>query len=115
MRLRRLVLLPYLAELRRQEEEGHDCRRCEGRCEMQHAQHLADIQDAHSSLRELAEHLHPFHLSLPASALAGTSLLRSFRTAMVKLEEGLNELLFIEETALVPLVEDLQRKIHAHE
>ena len=115
MRLRRLVILPYLAELRRQEEEGHDCRRCQGRCDMQHTQHLADIQDAHASLRELAVHLHPFNVSLPESALSGSGLLRDFRAAMMKLEEGLNELLFIEETGLVPLIKDLQRKIHAHE
>jgi hypothetical protein len=115
MRLRRLVILSYLEELRTRAEEGHDCRQCKGHCDLQHAQHLAEIQDAHASLRELLEHLHPFSLALPATSLAGTELLRDFRAAMLKLEEALGEMLFIEESALVPLIRELQRKIHAHE
>ncbi len=115
MRLRRLVILPYLEELRTKEEEGHDCRSCEGRCDMQHAQHLAEIRDAHISLRELLEHLHPFSLTLPVSALSGTDLLREFRASVLKLEENLAEVLFIEESAMVPLIIELQRKIGAHE
>lgn len=115
MRLRRLVILPYVEELQRQAEEGHDCRRCEGRCDMQHSRHLSEMQDAHSSLRELSEHLHPFNVSLPQNSLAGSDLLREFRASMLKLEEGLNELLFIEESALLPQIIELQRNIHAHE
>ncbi|MBS1614842.1 MAG: hypothetical protein JST06_01845 [Bacteroidetes bacterium] len=115
MRLRRLVILPYFEELKQKEEEGHDCRSCGGRCEMQHSRHVMDIQEAHASLHELAEHLHPFNLSLPASSLTGTELLRDFRATVIKVEELLTEILFIEESALVPLIKELQRKIWAHE
>lgn len=115
MRLRRLVILPYFEELKKKEEEGHDCRTCGDRCEMQHARHLADIQEAHMSLHELAEHLHPFNLALPDSSLTGSELLRDFRATVIKVEELLAEILFIEESALVPLIKELQRKIWVHE
>jgi len=112
LRLRRMHIQPYLEELCAKGKE--DCTG-EGRCLMQHAEPLADIHEAHASLREIVEHLQPLHLQSPASALVGEELLAELRAAMRALETGLNELLLIEESVMVPLMKELQRKIGAHD
>jgi hypothetical protein len=115
MRLRRLVLLPYLNDLLDKEEDGHDCRSCGNNCKVQHSSHVVSITDAHSELRELMEHLRPVTLQLAAGAFEDSPHYRSLREDMARLEELLNEVLFIEESALIPMMLDLQRNIGAHE
>jgi hypothetical protein len=115
MRLRRLVLLPYLKDLLDKEEDGHDCRSCGNNCKVQHSAHVTSITEAHSELQELMEHLQPVTLQLNAVAFDDSPHYRSLREDMMHLEEILKEVLFIEASALVPMMLDLQRNIGAHE
>jgi hypothetical protein len=115
MRLRRLVLLPYLKDLLDKEEDGHDCRACGNNCKVQHVAQVANIREAHSELRELLEHLQPVALGLPAGAHEQSPYYRSLRSDMMQKEETLSEVLFIEESALIPMMLELQRNIGAHE
>lgn len=115
MRLRRLVLLPYLKDLQDKEEDGHDCRACGGGCRVQHTSHNQTIREAHAELRELLEHLQPVGLSLHARQHHFPDVFRSLREDMIQLEQTLNEVLFIEDSALLPMMEELQRNIGAHE
>lgn len=115
MRLRRLVLLPYLKDLLDKEEDGHDCRACGNNCAVQHAAQLTNIREAHCELRELLEHLQPVAVGLSAGEYEQSPYYRSLRADMLQKEETLNEVLFIEESALLPMMIELQRNIGAHE
>jgi hypothetical protein len=115
MRLRRLILLPYLKDLLDKEEDGHDCKACGGGCQVQHASHTASIREAHAALRELLEHIQPMALSLSVSKLTRPDVYHSLRADMLQMEQCMNEVLFIEETALIPMMEELQRNIGAYE
>lgn len=116
MRLRRLVILPYLSDLVSKEEDGHDCRLCGGHCSVQHAAHIADMREAHVGLRELMEHLPQVGIAMPPNGnIPYGNMLRSLRTDMLQMEETLNEVLFVEESAMIPMMIDLQKSIGAHE
>jgi len=115
MRLRRLVLVPYIKDLFDKEEDGHDCRACGGGCRVQHAAHIANIREAHGELHELLVHLQPVATSLHKGRENHSDVFRGLRVDMMQMEQTLNEVLFIEESALVPMMMILQRNIGAHE
>jgi hypothetical protein len=115
MRLRRFVLLPYLQDLQHKEEEGHDCKSCGSRCRVQHASYIASMREAHAGFRELADHLQPAAVDTCNIAVQPFPEFRSLLAGMMEMERVLNELLFIEESVLVPMIVNLQRNIGAYE
>jgi hypothetical protein len=113
MRVRRLVLLPYMLELAEKEEDGHDCRNCSGTCKVGHADHVQRIRNAHDSLRVQLRLLQSSGLPLYSTGLFPEAY-RSLRSAMLLLDIALMEVIFIEESTLIPMLIDLQQKIGAH-
>ena len=113
MRMRRLVLLPYFLDLLEKEDEGHDCRICSGRCSVQHMAHIAGIRKAHGTMKDLL-----LQIRTTGWTLYGTfdypESYRVLRRNMLLLDNALEEILFIEESALIPMMIDLQQKIGVH-
>jgi hypothetical protein len=116
MRLRRLVLLPYLQELQDKEEDGHDCKSCGGGCSLQHTSQVNSMRQAHAEISEILDHLQPAAIKLSvASQNEHHERYQQLRSDMMQLELQLRELLFIEESALIPRILELQQNIGAHE
>jgi len=111
-RLRRLVLLPYIKELLEKEEDGHDCSACGGGCTLSHSSRIREIREAHLGIRNgltalQAGSIQVAHTPYPESY-------SRLRAAMAQLQEILLGILFIEESALIPMLTELQQKIRAH-
>ncbi len=114
MRLRRLVLVPYIHDLVNKEEDGHDCRSCSGNCSVRHADQNRQLKAAHSLIRSLLYQLQAG--GIPAyHPDQNPEALRSLRTTMLLLDAALSEVIFIEESELLPEMIDLQEKIGAHD
>ena len=114
IRLRRRSLLPYLNELAEKEDNGHDCRNCATSCTIRHSTQLADIQDAHRQIRETMDQLRSITPPAPDELRHqyGEAMLRK---EIAVLDEQLSELLYLEETALIPKITEAQKSIHAHD
>ena len=113
LRYRRLVLVPYINDLLNKEDEGHDCRSCSGNCAMGHAEQVAGIKEIHQGIRQKMENLQEAGLQLMTIS-AISEAYQTLRADMISIDGALSELLFIEESALVPMMLDLQRTIGAH-
>jgi hypothetical protein len=113
MRMRRLVLLPYIQELLDKEDMGHDCRSCGGGCSIRHLGQVNSVRKAHAGIRERLFQVQTG--PLPVYSLgAFPEACRALRTHMLLLQTALMELLFIEESALIPRMIELQHNIGAH-
>jgi hypothetical protein len=111
--LHRQSLLPYLNDLVRKEEAGHDCRGCSVSCNEQHAAQLTAIRDAHRQLQDTMDQLRPAAASLPGETKQPDGD-KSLRKDIRKLDEYLSELMYLEETAIIPTIVEAQQAIHAH-
>jgi hypothetical protein len=113
VRLRRLSLVPYLTELVEKEENGHDCRSCSTSCTIRHSSQIADIHEAHKQIRETLGLLRAIEAPI-ACENAPVPLECQLRKLIANMDEELSELLYLEETALVPKITDAQKAIYAH-
>ena len=114
IRLRRLSLLPYLNELVEKEDDGHDCRKCATSCTIRHSSQVTDIQDAHRQIRETLDKLRAI-VEPVNHELLHQDWEKTLRKEIALLDEQLSELLYLEETALIPKIADAQKSIHAHD
>jgi hypothetical protein len=113
LRSHRLVLVPYISDLLHKEDEGHDCRACRGGCAMHHSERVREIETAHKYLFQDLESLKHAAMLLPEP----TTDIKEFtllRNDIYLLQEAISEVLFIEQSALLPMMLDLQRSIGAH-
>jgi hypothetical protein len=113
LRYHRLILLPYIADLLNKEDEGHDCRACSSSCTIRHVEQVERIKATHIALKEDMDLLQRASLALAAMAPYGDAL-KTLRSDMMSLNTNLSDLMFIEASALIPMMEDLQRNIGAH-
>lgn len=113
MRMRRLVLLPYIQELIDKEDNGHDCRMCGGGCSARHRDQVNCVRKAHAGIRERLYQVQTGPTPVYQSG-AFPEGFRAMRTHILLMQTALMELLFIEESALIPRLIELQHNIGAH-
>lgn len=113
VRLRRLSLVPYLHELVEKEESGHDCRACSSSCTIRHSSQIHDIHDAHKQIRDTLSMLRAIEAPIACEQSAAKPECK-LRQQVADLDEQLSELLYLEETALVPKITEAQKAIYAH-
>jgi hypothetical protein len=113
LRLRRLILVPYVYDLISKEEDGHDCRDCGGGCSVHHSVQIDHIRTAHRNIGKLISQVRANDLPF-TPGMERHEAYRMLRLAMVLLNNTLTEILFIEESALIPMLTELQQKIGAH-
>lgn len=112
MRMRKSVLLPYIADLKVKKDEGHDCRNCSGKCHVEHNAYLVNLRLANTEVKEVLNKLHEEALPL----YDGVVYPRAYavlRNEMSVLDTALTELFYLEESSLIPKVLEAQRSIHA--
>jgi hypothetical protein len=78
-----------------------------------HAEQIAGLQERHQGIRQELENLQETGLQLMTIS-AISDVYQQLRADMLNMDAALSDLLFIEESALVPMVLDLQQKIGAH-
>ena len=102
-------LIPYLNELAKKEETGHNCSSCTGRCDMQHSARLLEYM---ASLEETKATFHKIRAVVSEEYATGDSELNILRNEMVNLDNALNELFLIEELSLLPKMKAAQKNIN---
>jgi len=107
------MLVPYIKDLLEKEEDGHDCQACGGGCSLDHSARIRDIEVAHAAMRKYIGELRAAVWPIGDSS-AYPNTYRTLRSDMLRLDEALMDIIFIEKSALIPMLEDLQQKIRAH-
>ena len=107
IRVRRLSLLPYLHELAEKEDTGHDCRACTSTCTIRHAAQLNDIREAHRGIKESLQ-------VLKTATAAPEHFSAEMQREGDSLRDLLSEMIYLEETALIPKISAAQKAIYAH-
>jgi len=103
---------PYLYELHRKEDASHDCSSCSGNCHAGHNIKLAEIKESIARIKDLPNRLQMMSLPLHSETLY-PDVYRALRNHLALLQDMLTELLFVEETYLIPKVAEAQKNINA--
>lgn len=112
IQVRRVTLMPYLAELEQKSGSGHDCHTCSVSCIERHSARIRDLQDNHNQIRDLLQLLGT--IVIPAARTEkDPDWERILHREIAALEEQLSELIYLEQTALMPQIEAAQKKINA--
>jgi hypothetical protein len=111
--IRRESLVPYLEDLTMKAEAGHDCRSCTSTCSVRHTMQILEIKELHGQLHLTLEALRSISEPM-AHEGQQPDWEQALRKQVKKLDEVLSDLLFLEETALLPKVVLTQEAIHAH-
>lgn len=111
--LHRRSLRPYLEELIRKEEAGGDCRLCSVTCSERHSTQLTEIQEVHIQLHETLDQLRAIVEPLQHETSYPDSE-RNLRREVKRLDEYVSELIYLEETAIIPMIIEAQNVIHAN-
>ncbi len=107
-------LLPYLKTLGVKSSAGHDCRSCNGGCDMGHDLVLAELKDSHIHIKEIVYRLQMVALPLYSETKFPIEY-KSLRNLMARLENSLADLLALEETKLIPQIIEAQKNIYVHD
>jgi hypothetical protein len=110
---RRMTYLPYVLELSRKNDTGHNCINCTGGCSMQHT---ARILEMASSMKKTGSVISYVQSELE-SIYNEEQLKGSLRWLSSKLEDIIDKLynvLQYEEMKLLPGVKAVQKNINAH-
>ena len=107
-------LLPYLKTLAVKSSAGHDCRACNGGCDLGHELVMAEMKDSHLRIKESVYRLQMVALPLYSETKYPVEY-KSLRNLMAKLENSLADLLTIEETKLIPQIIKAQKNIYVHD
>ncbi len=105
------VVVPYIYELHAKENEGHNCSSCEGQCSFKHAAKLIAIRESQEQIKEKL--LKVKQASVHLDNLFPETY-TDLREAITRIESMLSELFYIEESSLVPKIQEAQTNINAH-
>ncbi|MEI8279207.1 MAG: hypothetical protein WCG87_05545 [Bacteroidota bacterium] len=108
-------LLPYLRKIAEKESEDHDCQNCSGggKCNLQHDLQLSELKESHMHIKDILYRLQMATLPLYSETIY-PDVYRILRNQMALLENSFGELFSLEETYLIPKVEEAQKNINAN-
>lgn len=107
LRLHQLVLIPYISDLIKKRDMGHDCRTCGGGCSLYQTAHKSDIREAQIGMKEILSWLDEAATNLAEFPQEWQML----RGNVSMLHIALTELFLIEESELIPMMIQLQKNI----
>ncbi len=110
--VRNSVVFPYIDELDQKLREGHDCRNCSGKCHVGHNMQLETLKGTHKGIKEILFRLHMVALPLYSKTDYPDSY-KVLRNEITVIDTVLTELFYLEESALIPKVMEVQKSIHA--
>ncbi len=105
-------LIPYINDLFKKKQEGHDCRNCTGGCHVGHNTHLLSLKDSHKQIKEVLFRLQSVAVPL-YNNIPHTDTYRQLRSAVTRMDTLLTEMFYLEEANLIPGVFEAQKNIHA--
>ena len=109
---RRSVTLPYLTEIAGKAQSGHNCLNCADDCDTEHNTHVSRIENDHYGVRDIFGRLQKIAPPLFSEEGSNESY-RLIRKELAKMNSLVFELLYLEESQLIPVILDTQRKINA--
>ncbi len=112
MHIRNDVFIPYYKELHEKNSTNHNCANCSGKCDMQHSMRLVELKESHVAGNDILHQLQMVALPLYSETIYPNAY-RILRNQMVLIENTLTELFMVEETYLIPLIVEAQKKIYA--
>ncbi len=110
---RKEYFIPYIHELHEKNKTSHDCGNCSGKCNMLHELKLVELKESDTRVKDILSHLQMMSLPLHAETIYPDNY-RLLRNQMILLENTLSDLLYLEETYLVPKISEAQKSINAH-
>lgn len=106
------VVVPYLMELYNKESTGHNCSECSGKCDMQHAAKLAELDFSNTRITQSHfEYLESTKRHNEGPAIAEVALVRA---CIQLLNSYLLQLVDLERTALIPGIKAAQKTIKVY-
>ena len=110
---RKVYFIPYIHELHEKDSTKHDCGNCSGKCHMQHDMKLGELKESHKQIKDIVSHLQMMSLPLHAETIY-PDVYKLLRNQMVLLENTLTDLLYLEDSYLLPKLTEAQKNINAH-
>lgn len=115
IKMRRFGLLPYITELLEKEDNGHDCRSCSSSCSIRHGSQLVAVRESHQKIKETLYRVLSVATPTTYSDTRHDTAHRHLREAMRHLNTMLAGVFFLEESLLIPKIQEAQKAIHAHD
>ena len=109
---RKLFFMPYINELAEKSIDNHNCDNCSGRCGLKHSSKLLEFIE---SLKHINSTVCNMMAAILLEHRVNSEELIMLHTEMMSLDSLVNDLLYNEETHLLPHIIDDQKSIHAHE
>lgn len=103
--------VPYIHTLLQKVETNHDCTNCAGGCKLNHDMHLLELMSTNERMRNVVSRLQMAALPLYSDAMYPDAY-RLLRGHMSLIETGLSELVFLENSYLIPKVREAQKTIN---
>ncbi len=109
---RRTHTIPYILDICEKSSAGHNCLNCADDCEKDHINQVGRIEADHYNIRDTFARVQKI-----APPIYGDELLppayKQVRKELIKLNSFIFELFYLEESSLIPLILEAQRKINA--
>lgn len=106
-------VIPYVNELNEKARNGHNCEHCSGGCDMGHKALLMQMYQSHQDLQRSVFDLQMAALPL-YSNLEYPEVYKSLRSDLHVMYATLHDLIYLEESLLIPKLLESQKKINAH-
>lgn len=106
-------VIPYANELNQKAQNGHNCEHCNGGCDMGHKSLLMQLYQGHQDLQRSVHELQMAALPL-YSNLQYPEVYKSLRSDLHFLYSTIDDLIYLEESLLIPKLLESQKKINAH-
>lgn len=109
---RQSVYIPYVLKLSDKVAEDHNCANCSGNCKIEHDSHVLELNATNDLIRQVLSKLKMASLPLYSETTFPDEF-RVLRAHMTLLENHITELVFLENTYLIPKIREAQKSINA--
>lgn len=113
IKFRKENIIPYVLELAGKVTAGHDCSNCSTGCAVKHASKIPEIESYHGRTKDMFGRLERLSIPVYGANNSYAEIYKLLRNEMIIIQTAVIELFFIEESALIPKIQEEQKNIHA--
>ena len=110
---RMLITVPYITSLVKKAATKHNCLNCSDDCGIKHKSQIARIEKDHYSIRDVFARLQKIAPVLYSEDEVLPSAYKTLRKEMMALNTFIYEMIYLEESSLIPAILESQRQINA--
>lgn len=111
--MRKEKVIPYVHQLSEKVSSSHDCSSCSGNCKLNHELQVLELSGSNAELKKVLNRLQLASLPLYSQTMYPDAY-RILRNRMALIEMSLTELLFLENSYLIPKIIEAQKSIRVN-